>query len=175
MVQKFIDGDQEENKFFNVFNKVINTTFEDFKKYYTNAYSSPELGLALYELQRVPIYKVLEKSLFIRAYSKILEGEAYIGTIEGYLTILRAIFGETADIKLDIVDPLHLRFNINAEVQKFYLWITKKGKQVITKDGRAIVFKRILAEVTARQLLEILKATTNAGTYVEFILNEEEI
>ena len=84
MVQKFIDGDQEENKFFNVFKKVIDTTFEDLKKYYTNAYSSPELGLALYELQRVPIYKVLEKSLFIRAYSKILEGEDYIGTIEGY-------------------------------------------------------------------------------------------
>lgn len=174
MVQKFIDGDEEERKFFNVFKKVINTTFEDLEKYYINAYGSPELGKALYELQKVPIYKTLEKSLFIKAYVEILKGEAYIGTIEGYLTILRAIFGDDAIITID-KEPLHLKINIIAKYTKFYLWTTKKGKQVITQDGKAIIFKKILAEVTARQLLEILKATTNAGTYVEFKLNEEEI
>lgn len=175
MVQRFIEGDEEENKFFNVFSQVVQTTLNDLEQYYINAYGSPELGSALYETQRIPIYKILEKSLFVKAYNKILEGEAYIGTIEGYLTILRAIFGDNADIKLTIVAPLHLRFDITAEVQKFYLWITKKGKQVKTKDGRNIIFKRLLAEVTSRQLVEILKSLTNAGTYVEFNLNKEEI
>lgn len=175
MVQRFIEGDEEENKFFNVFSQVVQTTLNDLEQYYINAYGSPELGRALYETQRVPIYKILEKSLFVKAYNKILEGEAYIGTIEGYLTILRAIFGDNADIKLTIVAPLHLKFDITAEIQKFYLWITKKGKQVKTKDGRNIIFKRLLAEVTSRQLVEILKSLTNAGTYVEFNLNKEEI
>lgn len=175
MVQRFIEGDEEESKFFNVFSEVVQTTLNDLEQYYINAYGSPELGRALYETQRVPIYKILEKSLFVKAYNKILEGEAYIGTIEGYLTILRAIFGDNADIKLTIVAPLHLRFDITAEIQKFYLWITKKGKKVKTKDGRNIIFKRLLAEVTSRQLVEILKSLTNAGTYVEFNLNKEEI
>lgn len=175
MVQKFIDGDEEENKFFNVFSQVVQTTLNDLEQYYINAYGSPELGQALYETQRVPIYKILEKSLFVKAYNKILEGEAYIGTIEGYLTILRAIFGDNADIKLTIVAPLHLKFDITTEIQKFYLWITKKGKQVKTKDGRNMIFKRLLAKVTSRQLVEILKSLTNAGTYVEFNLNKEEI
>lgn len=173
MVQKFMD-DEEENKFFAVFQDVINTTFEDLKAYYKDAYGSPELGQALYELQKVPIYKVLEKSLFLKAYAQILEGEKTLGSIEAYLTILRAIFGDDAQITIT-QEPLHLKINIIAKAMKFFLWTTKKGKHIITKDGRRIIFKKLLAEVTARQLLEILKATTNAGTYVEFKLNEEDI
>lgn len=172
MVQRFIDGDEEENKFFNVFNNVVQTTLSDIEQYFINAYGSPELGRALYETQRVPIYKMLEKSLFIKAYNKILEGEAYIGTIEGYLTILRAIFGDNADIKLTIVAPLHLRFDITAEIQQFYIWVDNEDNEIVDENGDNIVFEEIVALLSNRQLLEILKQTTNAGTFVEFNLNE---
>lgn len=172
MVQKFID-DEEENKFFTVFSQVVNTTLSDIQSYYINAYGSPELGNALYETQKVAIYKVLEKSLFIKAYNKILEGVAYIGTIEGYLTILRAIFGDSADIKLTIVAPLHLRFDITAEIQQFYIWVDHEENEIIDENGDNIVFEEILALLSNRQLLELLQQTTNAGTFVEFNLNEE--
>lgn len=172
MVQRFLPDDEEEKKFYSVFNKVMQNTFNDLKQYYNNAYGSPELGRALYEEQRVPIYKVLEKSLFIKAYNSILQGQAYIGTIEGYLTILRAIFGERADIKLTIVAPLHLRFDIVAEIQQFYLWVDDEENEIVDNDGNNIVFEEVVALLSNRQLLEILKQTTNAGTYVEFNLNE---
>lgn len=173
MVQKFIEGDAEENKFFKVFNDIVASTMSDIEAYYNNAYGSPELGRALYELQRLPIYKILEKSLFIKAYQKIIEGEAYIGTIEGYLTILRAIFGDNAIINLTIVAPLHLKFDITAEVQQFYLWVDNYNNEIIDENGDNIVFEEIVALLSSRQLLELLKQTTNAGTYVEFTLNGE--
>ena len=69
---------------------------------------------------------------------------------------------------------MHLQIDIIAEAQKFLLWITKQKQQVVTHDGKAIIFKQLLAEVTDRQLLEILKATTKAGTFVEFTLNKNE-
>lgn len=173
MVQRFIEGDAEENKFFKVFNDIVASTMSDIEAYYNNAYGSPELGRALYELQRLPIYKILEKSLFIKAYQKIIEGEAYIGTIEGYLTILRAIFGDDAIINLTIIAPLHLKFDITAEVQQFYLWVDNYNNEIIDENGDNIVFEEIVALLSSRQLLELLKQTTNAGTYVEFTLNGE--
>lgn len=173
MVQKFIEGDAEENKFFTVFSEVVNSTMSDIENYYNQAYGSKELGSALYELQRVPIYKVLEKSLFLKAYNKILQGQAYIGTIEGYLTILRAIFGDNAIINLTIVAPLHLKFDITAEVQQFYLWVDNYNNEIIDENGDNIVFEEIVALLSSRQLLELLKQTTNAGTFVEFTLNGE--
>lgn len=173
MVQKFIEGDAEENKFFTVFSEVVNSTMSDIENYYNQAYGSKELGSALYELQRVPIYKVLKKSLFLKAYNKILQGQAYIGTIEGYLTILRAIFGDNAIINLTIVAPLHLKFDITAEVQQFYLWVDNYNNKIIDENGDNIVFEEIVALLSSRQLLELLKQTTNAGTFVEFTLNGE--
>ena len=173
MVQKFIEGDAEENKFFTVFSEVVNSTMSDIENYYNQAYGSKELGSALYELQRVPIYKVLEKSLFLKAYNKILQGQAYIGTIEGYLTILRAIFGDNVIINLTIVAPLHLKFDITAEVQQFYLWVDDNDNEIVDENEDNIVFEEIVALLSSRQLLELLKQTTNAGTFVEFTLNGE--
>lgn len=171
MVQ-FVTGEQEEKKFWDIYSKLAQQTLLDIENYYKTAYQSPELGRIIYEEQLMPIYKTLEKSLFVKVYSQILEGEKTLGSVEAYLKILYAIFGREAKITIT-QEPLHLKIDIVAPVQKFYLWITKSKKQVITKDGKAIIFKQLLAEVTDRELLQILKATTKAGTFVEFTLNEE--
>lgn len=172
MVQ-FATRDDEEQKFWRIYQELAKQTLADIESYYKTAYQSPELGRIVYEEQLMPIYKVLEKSLFIKAYSQILEGEKTLGSVEAYLKILYAIFGKDAKITIT-QEPLHLKIDIIAEAQKFLLWVTKQNQQVVTHDGKAIIFKQLLAEVTDRQLLEILKATTKAGTYVEFTLNENE-
>lgn len=172
MVQ-FATRDDEEQKFWRIYQELAKQTLADIESYYETAYQSPELGRIVYEEQLMPIYKVLEKTLFIKAYSQILEGEKTLGSVEAYLKILYAIFGKDAKITIT-QQPLHLKIDIIAEAQKLFLWITKKKKQVVTKDGQAIIFKQLLAEVTDRELLQILKATTKAGTFVEFTLNENE-
>lgn len=172
MVQ-FVTGEQDEKRFWDIYSKLAQQTLLDIENYYKTAYQSPELGRIIYEEQAMPIYKVLEKSLFIKAYSQILEGEKTLGSVEAYLKILYAIFGKEAKITIT-QEPLHLKIDIIAGAQSFALWITKQNQQVVTKDGKAIIFKQLLAEVTDRELLQILKATTKAGTFVEFTLNENE-
>lgn len=172
MVQ-FVTGEQEEKRFWDIYSKLAQQTLLDIENYYKTAYQSPELGRIIHEEQAMPIYKVLEKSLFIKAYSQILEGEKTLGSVEAYLKILYAIFGKEAKITIT-QEPLHLKIDIIAGAQSFALWITKQKQQVVTKDGKAILFKQLLAEVTDRELLQILKATTKAGTFVEFTLNEKE-
>lgn len=172
MVQ-FVTGEQDEKRFWDIYSKLAQQTLLDIENYYKTAYQSPELGRIIYEEQAMPIYKVLEKSLFIKAFSEILEGEKTLGSVEAYLKILYAIFGKEAKITIT-QEPLHLKIDIIAEAQSFALWITKQNQQVITKDGKAIIFKQLLAKVTDRELLQILKATTKAGTFVEFTLNKNE-
>lgn len=170
---EFVTKEDDEKIFWRIYEALAKQTLLDIENYFKTAYQSPELGRIIYEEQLMPIYKVLEKSLFIKAFSHILEGEKTLGSVEAYLKILYAIFGKEAKITIT-QEPLHLKIDILAEAQKFLLWVTKDDKQIITKDGKAIIFKQLLAEVTARELLQILKAMTKAGTFVEFTLNEKK-
>lgn len=172
MVQ-FVTKDEEELKFWRIFERICNQTLVDLGLYYRDVYKSPELGEAIYNNQIMPIYKTLEKSLFIKAFSEIIEGQKTLGTVDAYLRILYAIFGSNAQITIT-QQPMHLKVDIIAPIRLHYIWVTKDKKQIITKDGKAIVFKDLLAEVTDRELLQILKSTTKAGTYIEFTLNKVE-
>lgn len=173
MVQ-FAVNDSDERLFWRIYEKLARQTLTDIEKYFLTAYQSPELGRILYEEQLMPIYKTLEKSLFIKAFSQILEGEKTLGSIEAYLKILYAIFGGDAQIEIT-EQPCKLKIDIVAPIQVFWLWVTQDNKQIVTQDGKAIVFKAIVGKVTDRELLQILKATTKAGTYIEFTLNREEV
>lgn len=172
MVQ-FAIKDSEEIKTHAVFEKMTAQTNLDLQNYFNNAYKSLELGKAIYDLGLFPIYKLLERNLFIKAFAQIVEGEKNLGSIESYLKILYAIFGNSAQITIT-KNPLHLKIDIDAPIQVFYLWTTKDDKFIITKDGKRILFKKLLAVVSDRELLDILKATTTAGTYVEFTLNRKD-
>lgn len=173
MVQLVLN-DAEENKFLRIFESLINQTLIDVEQYYLTAYKSKELGRIIFEEKLMPIYKVLEKDLFISAFYQILEGEKTLGSIEAYLKILYAIFGQSAEITIK-KQPLHIQIDIVAPTQARYIFASKKGDYIIDKQGRQIVFKRLLAKITDRELLQILKATTKAGTFVQFTLNKEEV
>ena len=173
MVQMVINDD-EEKRFLRIFERLVNQTKIDIEQYYLTAYKSKELGRIIYEERLMPIYKVLEKSLFMSAFSEILEGEKMLGSVEAYFKILYAIFGKTAEITIT-KQPLHIQIDIVAKSQEKYIWTSQSGNIIVDKLGRQIVFKKLLAKVTDRELLQILKATTKAGTFVEFTLNKEEI
>lgn len=173
MVQLVLN-DAEENKFLRIFESLINQTLIDIEQYYLTAYKSKELGRIVFEEKLMPIYKVLEKDLFISAFSQILEGEKTLGSIEAYLKILYAIFGQSAEITIT-KQPLHIQIDIVAPTQAKYIFASKEGDYIVDKKGRQIVFKRLLAKITDRELLQILKATTKAGTFVQFTLNKEEV
>lgn len=173
---QFVDRSEEELKFWRVFSKIITDTKSDIQNYYETAYQSKTLGNILYDEQLMPIYKVLEKSLFVKAFSQIVEGEKTIGSIGAYLKILYAIFGGTAQIEVSKIDPLHIKIDIQAPIQVHYFWKVRKHNQIIiTKDNKYLVLKQLLARVTDRDLLKLLKSTTKAGTYIEFTLNREEV
>ncbi len=172
---QFVDKSEDELKFYNLFNIMLNQTKIDIESYYETAYQSKTLGNILYEEKLMPIYKILPKKTFIKAYSAIIEGQKTFGSINSYIKILYAIFGENAEIVISKENPLHIKIVVTAYPQELYLWkVRNQSKNIITKDGKAIIFKQLLGGVTNRELMQVLKSITNAGTHVEFILNEGE-
>ena len=171
---QFVDKSEEELKFWRVFLTMLEQTKTDISEYYLKAYESKELGNILYDEKLMPIYKILPKKAFLKAYASIIEGEKTFGSINSYLKILYAIFGGSAEIEISKENPLHIMIRVTASPQELYNWkLRNQNKTVITKDGKAIIFKQLLGGVTNRELMQVLKSITNAGTYVEFILNEE--
>ena len=170
MPHQFAVEDREELKFWRVFEKVLRQTMLDMQTYFDNAYTSKELGAALYDLRLFPIYKTLQRSLFIRTFKQILDGQKILGSIEGYLIILYAIFGGTATITVTTT-PAALNIDIVAPVQSTQRWKDRAGNLFVAKNGNALFFKKMVANVTNRELLQILRATMPAGTAVDFTLN----
>lgn len=172
---QFVDKSEEELKFWRVFNTMLEQTKTDISEYYDTAYKCKTLGNILYDEKLMPIYKILPKKTFLKAYSAIVEAQKNFGSIDSYLKILYAIFGGNAEIVVSKEDPLHIKIVVTAYPQELFNWkVRNEAKHIITKDGKNIIFKQLLGGVTNRELMQILKSITKAGTFIEFVLNEGE-
>lgn len=172
--QKFKTDDETEKKLTDAFIEVLQPTMDDIKAYYENLYASPELGRILYDKQLVPIYKLLEKRLFVATYAKILEAQQTLGSPNAYCTILYSIFGSNATIVIDELNPLHIHIDIIARYVEYFVWVDEQHKfYITTEQGDYLGFASLVAHVSNRQLADILQQMTNAGTFLEFTYQQE--
>lgn len=169
MVQKFAN-DTEENKFYNVWEALLADTFADLENYFDDVYKSPELGNALHDGSAVEVWEILEKKFFVKIFASLIEAGYSAGAIDTYCNILYILFGETTEITF-ANSPLEITINITAEYQNYANFFTKTGYRMFTKDGFALIFKTLLTDIPRSQLLSLLNAMTNAGTKLNFNLN----
>jgi len=169
MVQKF-SNDAEENKFFAVWEALLAGTFADLEDYFDNVYQTPELGNALYDSNAVEVWGILEKKFFLKIFHELIESGYTAGAIDTYCQILYTLFGDTTAITIES-NPLEITINVVAEYQSFANSFTKSGYRRFTKSGHARIFKTLLTDIPQSQLLSLLKAMTNAGTKINFNLN----
>jgi len=171
MAQKFSKNDSDENKFFAVWEAMLEETFADLQNYFTNVEKSKELGEALWEAQVVDVWKIIEKKFFVKIFDELIKAGYFAGTIDTYCRILFALFGEDADINIVIESPLELTINVTAEYSNFAQFITQSGGAIITAGGFPIVFTTLLNDISESQITALLNSIKNAGTKVNFILN----
>lgn len=172
--QKFTENDKNANRFLTTFLQVLKPTMDDLFAYYENAYKTKYLGKVIYEKQIVPIYNILEKSLFVATFYKILEAEQTIGSVNAYCEILYSIFGSNATITIDKINPLHIKIDIIARYVEYFVWVDEQKQFYITTEaGEYLGFAALVARISNRQLANILQEMTNAGTFLEFTYKQE--
>lgn len=170
MAQKFSKNDPDENKFFAVWEAMLQGTFDDLEEYFDNVDKSPALGNALWEAQVVDVWKILEKSFFVKIFDELIKSGYTVGAVDTYCRVIYALFGGSTEITIE-TNPLEITIGIQAEYQNFGRWITKSGFSMFTKTSNAIIFRTLLNDIPRSQLSSLLRAITNAGTKVNFNLN----
>lgn len=171
MVQKFSKNDSDENKFLAVWEAMLEQTFDDLNNYLENVYTSPELGRALHDAAAVDVWSILEKNFFVKIYPTLIESGYTAGAIDTYCRVIYALFGESTEITVSVINPMEITIGIVAEYQNLARWVTRAGYRMLTKDDSRIIFKTLLTDIPRSQLSSLLKAITNAGTKVNFNLN----
>lgn len=167
MVQKLIN-DREENKFFNVWLQLFQQTMSDLQDYFNLVYESNLLGALIFDNQLSEIAKIINRELFIKTYWQIFNEERKNGTVDTRLYILYAIFGSNATIFVDQQSPLYVRYLIQTNTITLNNWLTKRGDQMVTKNGDRLMFRSLLSGLTNAELENLLKATANYGEYLDF-------
>lgn len=174
MSYQVFKGDIVENKFIEAFKKILEQTNIDLRDFTDDAYTSYVLGGVLYDLKLIPVYNILDKSLMLKVWYKILEQFPNVGTINAYCQLIYAVFGDQAYIEVDNDNPLNLRLGVTANYQSLVFWTTKDtGELIVTQSGENIQFKSFLYSVSNRELFNLIYEMTNAGTNIdiEFKLN----
>lgn len=171
MAQKFSKNDPDENKFFAVWEAMLEQTFIDLESYFENVDKSPALGNALWEANAVDVWGIIEKSFFVSIFDSLIKAGYTAGAIDTYCRILYALFGEDAEIEFIIVSPMELIINVTAEYTNFSNWITKAGDTMFTKDDYNIIFRTLLVDIPQSQVLALINSIKNAGTKVTYNFN----
>lgn len=167
--QPFRKDDENELKFFNVFKALFRQTMNDVSGMFDNIYKSYALGKVLYDDKLMPVYGLLTETLFKASYAAILQAQQTLGSPDAYCQILYGIFGSNATITIDEASPLHIKINIVARNVEYFIWADEQKEVYITTEaGDYLGFAALVARVSNRQLADILKQMTNAGTYLEF-------
>ena len=167
-IQKF-DNDELENKFFEIYKKLLNQALVDVDSMLENIYQSSILGKALYDKKVMPIYSIIAESIFVNSFYAFMNAQLRVGSINSYCEILYSIFGSNAEIEIDKDNPFHIKINLIAKYLEYFIWVNEeKTVYLTTEDGEYLGFASLVARITQRQLAEILKRMTNAGVFLEF-------
>jgi hypothetical protein len=170
MVQKFSQNDAEEDKFFAVWEAMIEQTFTDLEEYFENVDQSPALGNALYDANSVEVWNILEKSFFLKIFDTLISSGYTAGAVDTYCRVIYALFGDETEITIE-TNPLEITIGIVAEYSNTAIWRSKGGNVMTTREGNVLAFRTLLTNIPRTQLSALLRAITNAGTKVNFNLN----
>lgn len=171
MPQKFSKNDPDEDKFIAVWEAMLEQTYTDLQDYYENVDKSPALGEMLWEAGVVDVWKILEKNFFIKIFDELIKAGYTAGAVDTYCRIIYALFGDETEITIE-TSPLEITIGIVAQFENTAIWLTRAGELMFTRDGDLFMFRTLLTDIPRSQLSEILKSITNAGTKINFNLNE---
>lgn len=178
MVEFFKDNDAEELKYYNSAAPILNQLSNSKSDLYNFAYFTYMLGDLIHESDRSPLAKNIKKTLFRQIFQNLFSSFAYAGSFESYITVFKAIFGESTNVEFTIPGPGKLNILIEPEgvilnnfavrsiVDDAYVY-----DNLLTNDwSDKIMLQTIQGVETEYELEQMLYEMVPAGIYTEFTL-----
>lgn len=113
-MKPFKETDTLEAAVSNTIVPTIDQLETDLDLFFDGAFECFLLGDVLYDLSRDPMAGVITRGIFRTSFFAIHELFTAPGTFEFYLTVFRAIFGDSVDVEFVIPGPGQLEINIDS-------------------------------------------------------------
>lgn len=114
MVQFFKENDTDEKLFYQITSPTMDVIETQLNEFFAEAYACFILGDILYETGASTISSAMTKDIFRTSFFALFDSFVECGSLESYMTIFRAIFGEDVSVIFGIPSPGHLTINIAA-------------------------------------------------------------
>ena len=169
---QLFDKKTETKKFNNVFNSFFNYQLAQKQKLYNNAYNVYVLGD--YTWGSILISRAMPLEVWRRGYGRFIEGMAFSGTVEQYISLFKGIFTEDVEVEFTVPEAgkLHIDIGVPAGGLEFFEWLTIDGDNIEDDTATKLFFARVLTQLESRELLRVLLSSSPAGIDVTFTLTE---
>lgn len=114
MVQFFKETDDLEKKFYAVTSEAMDVMEAQLNTFFDEAYACFILGEVLYDTGASSISTAMTRDVFRTAFFALFESFVEGGSLESYMTVFRAIFGQDVSVVFSVPNPGHLQINIDA-------------------------------------------------------------
>lgn len=160
---KFFRGNAEEIKVADAAKEAFDLTQSSLDEMLSGASTSDAFLLSLYDIEKVPYHERIVRAAFPAFYREAINWFPKTGTFEAYIFVIRAIFGEDAEIYFDLSTPGALKISINTESEVLFDFIGRdldedgnyEEFKILTHDGDFLEFG-VLSGISTDSEVELL-------------------
>jgi len=175
---QFYKGDEQEIKFYNSGAGAMDSMELSIDAFFEEAFSCFVLGDLIWDSGRSPLSNAIPKEVFREAFPVIFETFLEAGSLEGYLTIFRNIFGDTVDVTFTIPAPGKLLIDIvaagvviNNLVSRYIINNQYAFDELITQDGLdELVVQSVKGMESEYEVEQMLFELVPSGIYTQISL-----
>ncbi len=146
---------------------------------FDGAYTASDFLLMLYDAGRMPFSARVPRDAFVTFIRQAIPNFKFTGTFEGYLFILRSIFGGAVEVLFTVPGPGKLEVEVNAGGATVdFTWISQLFvgggyvlEDLITQDGDQLILSTIVGIETEGQLQALFAELIPAGIFTTITLN----
>lgn len=174
---QFYKSDETELKYYNAGSGLMDALSLSRTDFFLNAYLCFSLGDLIWDSNRSPLAKAIPRNIFREAFPIIFETFLEAGSLEGYITIFKNIFGEDTVVTFTIPAPGKLQIAIEAAgvVQSDMLARAVVGNsyafdEVIDNEDDNIAFQSIKGMESEYEVTQMLFELVPSGIFTEISL-----
>lgn len=109
---EFFKGDTTEKKVYDAGKSAFDFTSIQLDAFFEDAYKTQVLGDLIYTDGRTPLAKAIKQSIFRQIFTSLFESFIVAGSLESYLSVFKAIFGNDVEVEFTVPAPGKLNIDI---------------------------------------------------------------
>jgi hypothetical protein len=170
-------GDDLELKFLNSAEPISELLEGQKDLFFDGAYECFALGDLLWLNNYAPLTNAISQAIFRSGFVSIFNAFVFVGSFESYLTVFKAIFGDSVVVTFTVPGPGQLNIaitalgiNLDAFVSRYIVDNAYFFDNVVTQAGDQIVFQTIKGFQSQYELEQMLFELVPDGIYTQITL-----